>query len=71
MKDLTPEDLSRAATAGMDAAEKEHASGTKPRALGRSELWHLVMGDADQSTYRAGAVSELREAFERGRSDFW
>jgi len=71
MRELTAEDLARAVAAGLDSAEEEHATGTKPRTLGRSELWRLVMGDIDQSAYRAGAVSELREAFDRGRSDFW
>lgn len=71
MKDLTASDLERAALLGMDASEAEHSSDARPKPLARSELWRLVMADAPQSEYAADAISRLREAYERGRSDFW
>ena len=71
MKELTLGDIERAATLGMDASDDEQSTGVRQRALTRGELWRAVMDDIPQSEYPADALSRLRDAYERGRSDFW
>jgi hypothetical protein len=69
--ELTSDHLARAAGLGMDHAENENNSGTRTPPLYAAELWTAVMGTAPKGEYPADAVGHLRDAYNRGRMDYY
>jgi len=69
--ELTPEDLRRAADVGADTADADYSAGGRRRTtLAPSDLWGAVMPGCDRGSYELTAVSQLREAFDSGYSDW-
>jgi hypothetical protein len=68
--ELTSQDYKRAANLGMDHEEDAEHSGKKLRTMHANQLWGAIMGSARREDYPYDAVSQLRSAYDGGRSDY-
>ena len=68
---LTSDDLARAANLGMDQAEEANGSGKILATLFSDALWKAVMGAAGRSDYPTDSVTQLRDAYDHGRMDYY